>query len=397
MTTENLLHHLNDMILDYRKPVPYCMPEDGIHFLMPPPAASSRGMVFAGSFSDWEIACKNNLLYDECTYLICRENARQTTLPRILKPINLFLLDASVQTVLQRMTSILFGKSAADSLTVAQRYQNFWTDIMSLHLTTPKQVTDRIQDFPFPVHTYITCVVVRYSHPLQDNTSLPEIRQELQDFFPDTNLFFSEKEWIILYSSKENPSDHLDIPYDAFSNLLTQYDLDAGISYASRFPELLRTLYLTAAASIDLGKGLAIAPCQKRIYTYRQYNAYYVIHLCAQTFTELHGIDNLVYLTHPDIIRLYYYDQENNTNLLDVLYIYLSCEKNITQTSRLLYMHRNTIMNKLNKIKSVLHHDPDYDSNHFLLLLSCMIMKYQYSYTRRNVEDCFASRILEDS
>lgn len=102
-----------------------------------------------------------------------------------------------------------------------------------------------------------------------------------------------------------------------------------------------------------------------------------------------------ILLTHPDITRLYYYDVENNSNLLDVLSAYLSCGQNVNQTSQMLYMHRNTVLNKLNKIEEFLQHEFDYTTDHFLLLLSCMILRYQHQYTQRNVSDYFVSHRFE--
>lgn len=101
--------------------------------------------------------------------------------------------------------------------------------------------------------------------------------------------------------------------------------------------------------STELGRELGIMPYTKRIYTYHQYNPYYIIHLCSQKFAELHNTDNLIYLTHPDITRSYYYDLENNNNLLDVLFVYLNCGQNISLTSQQLLMHRNTALNKLKR------------------------------------------------
>lgn len=198
------------------------------------------------------------------------------------------------------------------------------------------QIDDRMKEFPFPVHKYISCIVVRDSQILC-GSRIPQIQQALEEFFTDTNLFFNGKEWIVLYSQEQEAYDILNISYGDFSNLLASFCLEAGISYVSRLPEMLRTLYLT----------------------------------------------------HPDIIRLYYYDVESNNNLLEVLFTYLFYEKSVKYTARLLYVHRNTVLNKINKIEDVLGHSLDGDSDHFLLLLSCMIIKYQHTYMNRNVKGFF--------
>ncbi len=394
MTFEELSQSLHHVVLECRNALCDCVPEEGILFLLPPPAEPKRGTVFAGSVSDWKVACTSGMVYDGCTYLICREGEMPKDLPSTDRRVNLLFLDTSVQAAVQFLADILSGKSAVQQPVMVQMYQNFWKDIMFMRMTDSAEIGLRMKEFPFPVHTYIACIILRHSYP-QHNGRMLEIQQALEEFFPDTNLFFDGKEWIVLYSQEQEAYDILDISYGDFSELLVHFGMEAGVSYVSRFPEMLRTLYLTAAASIDLGNGLEIPPSLKRLYTYRQYNAYYVIHLCAQNYVETHNTDNFLYLTHPDIIRLYYYDRENNNNLLEVLFTYLSCEKNVKHTARILYVHRNTVLNKLNKIESVLSHNLDYDSDHFLLLLSCMIMKYQHTYTKRDVNDFFDTSVPE--
>ncbi len=233
----------------------------------------------------------------------------------------------------------------------------------------------------------MACIVVSPDSPEHDALRIREIQLALHDFFKETNLFYENREWIILYSQEKDTSVELDISYEAFSQLLNQYHLNAGISYVCQLPEQFRILYLTASASIQIGQRMKISPYMKRIYTYHQYNPYYVIHLCSQKFTEIHNTKNLVYLVHPDVVRLYYYDLENKNNLLDVLFAYLSCAQNISLAAQTLYMHRNTVLNKLNKIESFLHHKPFTEKDHWLILFSCMILKYQC--TQNEITDFF--------
>lgn len=359
MKTKELIKIFEDITLNHIMPVPFCNPEDGLHFFLPAPISPAPGTFFIGSLSDWHTTYQTHQLCSNCTYLICERQ-------------------------LNHSTSIL------------QMYKTFWHDILMQNITTQNQVMERIHHFPYPLHRHIACIVVRPSQKRQDDEYIQKVTQALHNFFLDTNLFYTGKEWIVLYSQEKDTSDNLDISYTAFSALLEKDQLDAGISYVCQLPEILRTLYLTASTSIELGKRLSIAPYFRRTYTYHQYNSYYIIHLCASYFRKLHNTEHLIYLTHPDITRLYYYDLENNNNLLNVLFAYLSCGKNLTQTSQMLYMHRNTILNKLNKIKEVLKHDFDNTSDHLLLLLSCMIMQYQHSYLQKNISTSFVSHSFED-
>jgi len=48
---------------------------------------------------------------------------------------------------------------------------------------------------------------------------------------------------------------------------------------------------------------------------------------------------------------LFEYDQKHETELLKTLYVYLQQERNSVQTAQLLYIHRNTLLNRLERIK----------------------------------------------
>lgn len=390
MNITELLHEIKDMIIDSYSPIPFCNSDDGIRLIFPIPHNAKAGTIFIGSLSDWNHALHQCHIFDGCTYLICCKH-ETSNLPHSNLNSNVLFLDATMRNALQSISDFFSETHAFDASAFSSLYRDFWNDIFSMQLTTHSQIMERINQFPFPVYQHIACIVVHHTQARPKASFIHDITQVLHTFFPNTNLFFNGKEWIILYSQEIDTSDTLHISYTDFSTLLEKYQLDAGISYVCQRPDTLRTLYLTATAAIDLGKKLNITPTQKRIYTYCQYNPYYVIHLCSHRFQELHKTDNLIYLTHPDITRLYYYDIENNSNLLDVLFAYLSCGQNLTQTSQFLFMHRNTVLNKLNRISEFLQHEPDYDKEHFLLLLSCMILKYQHNYTQRNISDYFVS------
>jgi len=389
MKISELLSTFEDVLINFSTPLPFFSSEEGVKIMLPSPNSAKTGTIFIGSLSDWEEVSKHHMVHDNCTYLICCRNETPEINP-FYRDINQIFLDAPFRVVQQRLTSLFNDKQFHNHSDINQMYRSFWKDVISQNIT-PQQIKERTHHFPYPLHQHLACIVIMHTQPLSKNAHINKITQELQLFFPNQNLFFTGEEWIILYSQAKDTSDALEFDYDTFSLLLEKHQLDAGISYACQLPEAFRTLYMTASVSIELGKKLSVTPFHKRIYTYHQYNPYYAIHLCAHKFTDLHSTDNLIYLTHPDITRIYYYDRENNTNLLDILSAYLACNQNIAQTSQALFMHRNTVLNKLKKINEILKHEFDYDKDHFLLQLSCMIMDYQHNYIHRNIIEFFES------
>lgn len=63
------------------------------------------------------------------------------------------------------------------------------------------------------------------------------------------------------------------------------------------------------------------------------------------------------WLINNTIINLIKYDNNYNSELLKTLSIYFECELNISQTSKKLFIHRNTLNYRLNKIREILGYD----------------------------------------
>jgi DNA-binding PucR family transcriptional regulator len=68
-----------------------------------------------------------------------------------------------------------------------------------------------------------------------------------------------------------------------------------------------------------------------------------------------------------DVLKNYYdevlgklekYDQENNTNLMEFLELYLKNNGNVQIVAEKQYIHRNTVNNQLKKIEKITNHNP---------------------------------------
>lgn len=387
MNINTLTKFLSDCTICCNTPLAACKPETGIHFLFPSPLQPLPYSIYAGNYSDWERILAGNNLINGSTYLICVPDDFSSPLFPT-QPINVYFLNTTLENLLESLTEF-FQHTLQKHQDTDKILYAFWDDVINKRITERAEFRKRMEDLPYPLRDSMACIVIRSEHTSLLQGKRAEINRALYNFFKNINVFYYQKEWIVLYSQEKDTSHELDFSYEDFSTLLEKYQLNAGISYACKLPEIFRIMYLTASVSIDLGINLGVKPDVKRIYTYQQFNPYYVIHLAAQKYIELYKTENLIYLAHPDIVRLYYYDIENNNNLLDVLFTYLLHGHNLTATSKALYMHRNTAMNKLNKIQEILMHKIDDGENQFLLLLSCMILKYQHTYLGKNITDCF--------
>lgn len=92
---------------------------------------------------------------------------------------------------------------------------------------------------------------------------------------------------------------------------------------------------------------------------------------------SLSKLTDIKALCHPRILELYESDDPGNRTLINNLRTYLLCGRNIAETSRKLFVHRNTLLYRLEKIDQLLgvHLSDIKPEEVFLYLMSCMIVE----------------------
>lgn len=247
-------------------------------------------------------------------------------------------------------------------------------------LTDTDEIQSRLGELCFPVKLFCAIVLIRLEKQDRQDVPLGILMQQLQAIFPETNMTLFHDDIVILHSQDLRPLDKLDFDYDRLFRLLKQCHAHAGISNGSRQCSRLRTLYTLAAATIRLGKSLHRFSSSERVFSYEDYSMYYIIDLCAKQYIDTHHHNDLIYLIHPSIIKICRYDAEHKSNLRDVLYYYLLGGCNLSRTAQNMYMHRNTVLNKLNKINEIAEIPLEDGYTQHRMIMSCLIMRYYEEY-----------------
>lgn len=95
-------------------------------------------------------------------------------------------------------------------------------------------------------------------------------------------------------------------------------------------------------------------------------------HLCdaySHSFTALH-------LCHPGVKALLLYDREHGTEFLDTLYCYLRNERRLTHTAKAMYLHRNTLFYRIERIQQIMGTDLENPTERELALLSLRMLAH---------------------
>ncbi len=329
--------------------------------------------------------CYQKLYLAHVTYHICRITRDGKTLAFALLPENPATLNIDLKHLLEDLSDII-----ADSLFDKQKHlteQNllfttFLDDIVEERLTDQSEIQNRSSFLTYPLKDFCSFIVVQFD---VSHVSYHCILQQLQTIFPKTNMVFYQENIVILYSQENRPQGKLDFDYDKLAAILEKCNGYAGISHPSRHRARFRTLYLLATAAIRIGKTLHRKTLSKRLFLYEDYSMYYIIDLCAQKYIETHHHNDLIYLIHPSIMKICRYDAEHHTNLRDILYYYLLCGCNLGRTAQTMYMHRNTVLNKLNKINEIAEIPLEDGYTQQRMIISCLIVRYYEEYLNMTI------------
>jgi DNA-binding PucR family transcriptional regulator len=86
-------------------------------------------------------------------------------------------------------------------------------------------------------------------------------------------------------------------------------------------------------------------------------------------------MDDLRDSYQDQIARIAHYDRRKGTDLLSTLETYLECAGNLTKTSSLLFIHRNTLIQRLERLQSLCEIDLQDRSNWLSLQVAIKVYK----------------------
>lgn len=140
---------------------------------------------------------------------------------------------------------------------------------------------------------------------------------------------------------------------------LREHLLHVGISYTFFDFSTVISYYKEAEAALEMGR--LYAP-DLWYYRFEDYVLPYFMHYGT---TQINGR----HLCHPGLVQLWLYDNRNETELLTTLREYLTTGLNATATAKHLYIHRNTLYQRLDKINQIIGADlNDPDTRLFMLM-----------------------------
>lgn len=242
-------------------------------------------------------------------------------------------------------------------------YENLIIDVLEGTISDKASLKARAQNIHIPDNLYLLSFEIsKYN---SSNHRSNYLRQFLEEVLPrHKSIFFDQYVLVILdyeddfYSNFKNNRD--------FMNFLEKQNITMSIS--SKFDHILDLpkIYKQCIDSLDIIGKLNL---KGHLHPYEKLKFYHLLH-------NVDSDRDLLDFCNKKLLSLIHYDNLNSTEYFMTLKTYLGANRNAVQTSKDLYIHRNTINYRLNKIKEISSIDLDDMEEIFMINLSIKLLDF---------------------
>ena len=211
---------------------------------------------------------------------------------------------------------------------------------------------------------YYLCVVLQVSYLDQKNLTVRAICGYLETLL-SASCAFQFKDDIVVFVNLSLSAMSLDEISARLSFFIRDSLLKAGYSRVLLGHFNFRRQYDQASIALEVGTR------RNPSFWIHRFNDIAFDYILEQATRKLPGY----MLSHERLLRLRYGDEENGTEYLRTLRLYLDNHLNAVQTARELFIHRSTFLYRLERIKAVLGTDLTDPDEILYLMLSFRLME----------------------
>lgn len=264
-------------------------------------------------------------------------------------------------------------------------FQTLFSKIISSSTDSDDSLMLALKNLPEPPMKNLRLILVRSEIFVGNDVenALYSLLNPIKLFFPGAHIALMPDEIVVLISS-EIQYCPIEFSKDSFEKLLSDNKAIAMIGNSFTSINAMRVMYSQTRRMFPIALAVKL-PGEKKCMTFARYTQYNVIDICAKTIPELLRGGDIIFLCHPGVLALTKYDRAYGTNLRDVMFHYLMNDRNMTQTSKVLFMHRNTLIYKIHKIEEILGESMDDPYLRHNLVFSCLLLRYRENYQKEGI------------
>ncbi len=235
-------------------------------------------------------------------------------------------------------------KSAFYASNKGQLFSYFLIDLLKAESPNLQNITRRLDILKYKLKDSFIICTVSFSQQDGNNKKMTVLTGELQKILTGHIYAIFNQQLVILFNMKNNEA-------------LSDYTLNKLLKNAS-----INNLYIGLSNSFKDITEIKDYHSQslKAIHYARQSQKGYGLHYYKDyTYDEMLNIcqsqTDLIHFCYPDLLRLMDYDSSHHSDLMLTLFHYLEESANTLQAAKALFIHKNTLLYRLDKIRSILN------------------------------------------
>ena len=246
----------------------------------------------------------------------------------------------------------------------------FVSDLLNGTIRDEQQIRDRCSYFGWHLEMPYRILSVRSADPKEMAHGSGYLEQTrrcelLRKRFPEATVFlYGEQIKLLLGMRDESVQERLILR--ELEEAMDDFGLVAGVSPPGRNFRSLSARHRQAMKALQMGL-LLLGPGP--LYYYDSYSVYHALEICADRI-------DLRELCHAAVLTLERYDRKNGTAYMGTLHAYLASGMNVSEAAQALYIHRNTLSKRLEKINDLITVDLSDRETVFHILFSLRVIEY---------------------
>lgn len=214
-------------------------------------------------------------------------------------------------------------------------------------------------------HEYM-CLILQITYLNQQNLSTKAISRYIKKKLGDSVSFLYQDEIVVFFDLTRLGMNQEEVAGKLVYFIRDTY-LKAGYSRVMTGHMNLRRQYVQAKTALDVGS-------RKKPYLWIHYFSQVAMtYILEQATKRLPG----TMLCHEGLLELKKHDEENQTQYMETLRVYLEQHLSATQAARELFIHRSTFLYRLDRIREILQSDLDDPEEIFYLELSFRLLEQE--------------------
>jgi len=249
--------------------------------------------------------------------------------------------------------------------TQGEIYKYFFADLLKGKISNKNLIQDQFKFLGWSVQDNFFVLKVQMGEPDILNNTLEFTVRQLKNILGGSHSIIFDKYIIIIINQNKSVIFKKDT-LSQINLVLEKSNLFGGLSSCCKDILNLEDYHIQASVAIDLGR---IFDKSKFLYRYEDYALYHVIQVCSEKM-------DLLKICHPSVLKLLAYDQEKKTDYYNTLRIYINNNNNLVESAKLLFVHRNTLVYRINKINELVPIDFHKENVKTHMLFSYQILDY---------------------